>query len=100
MQWWRFVCPRCEAGVLGYTIREPKAGDGPEDAWDHNVFLIHGDGVATKEGDIVACASCGAQRVEVGELSMWHIERCDDEQSRQLTVSLEKANSGEARDQE
>ena len=98
MQWWKFACPRCEAGVLGYTIREPKEGDDREDVWNHNTFLIHGDGAATKEYDIVACASCGAQRVEVGELSMRHVERCDAEQSRQLTERVEKSNSGEALD--
>lgn len=94
MQWWRFVCPNpeCDDGTIGYTIREAKEGDSKELVWDPQTFLLHGDGTTkTKLFDEVICTSCKLL-IDFRHLRPWHIVPCDDEQSRQLTANLEKAD--------
>lgn len=92
MQWWRFACPVCGEGSVGYTIREAKENDPRELVWNPETFLLHGDGVTkTQLFDDVLCGSCGAL-VDFRQMRPWHVVQCDVDQSRQLTANLEKVN--------
>lgn len=89
MQWWRFACPKCAEGTIGYTIREAVEDDPKELVWDPKTFLFHGDGVTkTKLHDNVFCDSCDSM-VLFHDMKPWHITRCDDAMSELLTSRLD-----------